>query len=65
MFVMSQASSHLTCRLGLTVSCAVPAFCHGPGIRMYAGICKTLPIDGREVIELKGTTEIVSGFVQS
>ena len=68
--------SYLTHRLGLAVSrykgvldrgfgsCTVPAFCCGPGI---LNVCRynTLPMEHREVVELKGTTEIVSGCVQS
>ena len=40
--------------------CAVLAFYHSPGI---LNVCRynTLPIDRREVIESKGTVEIVSG----
>ena len=73
--VTSLVLSYPTHRLGLVVSgykgvldrgfssCNVLAFCCSPGIsscmQVYA-----LPKDCREVAELKGTVEIVSGLAQ-
>ena len=65
-----------TCRSGLAgsgykgvldrgfSSCAVPAFCHGPGISSCMQVYVLLMVH-REVAELKGTAEIVSRLVQS